>query len=32
MPKTKLQQLFFAVLTIAMTVSLFVFYNLSLEM
>lgn len=32
MPKTKLQQLFFAVLTVAMTVPLFVFYNLSLEM
>ena len=32
MPKTKFQQLFFAFLTVLITVHLFVFYNLAIEM
>ncbi len=32
MPKTKFQQLFFRFLTVLITVHLFVFYNLAIEM
>jgi len=32
MPKTKIQKLFFAVLTVFITVHLFVFYNVAIEM